>query len=135
MRVFQAMNISASGLTAERLRLDIISSNLANANSTRTEAGGPYRRKIPVFAENMSAQGAPAGVRVVSIAEDQAPFKRVHDPGHPDADEHGYVLLPNVEIVKEMVDMITAMRAYEANATVVSASKTMAGKALEIGRG
>jgi flagellar basal-body rod protein FlgC len=136
VRVFSSMDISASGLTAERLRLDVIASNISNVNSTRTAAGGPYRRKMPVFSENMAgAQGVAGGVRVTGIVEDASPLKRVLDPGHPDADKDGYVLLPNVESVKEMVDMVTAMRAYEANATAISAGKALASKALEIGRG
>jgi len=136
VRIFRAMDISASGLTAERLRLDIIASNISNVNSTRTPGGGPYRRKMPVFAENTGlAEAVPGGVRVTSVQEDLTPSKRVHDPGHPDADSDGYVLMPNVETVKEMVDMVTAMRAYEANATVIGAAKSLAAKALEIGRG
>ncbi|MDP2858217.1 MAG: flagellar basal body rod protein FlgC [Bacillota bacterium] len=134
MRVFRTMDAGASGMTAERLRMDIIASNIANANSTRTEAGGPYRRKMPVFAEDTGADG-PKGVRVVAVRDDQSPLKRVHDPGHPDAGSDGYVMFPNVEPVREMVDLITAMRAYEANATLVSTAKALASKALEIGRG
>jgi flagellar basal-body rod protein FlgC len=128
------MGISASGMTAERLRMDIIASNIANANSTRTEAGGPYRRKMPVFAEDAGVAG-PKGARVLAVTDDQSPLKKVYDPGHPDAGSDGYVMFPNVEPVKEMVDLITAMRAYEANATLVSTAKALASKALEIGRG
>ncbi len=133
MRVFRSMDASASGMTAERLRMDIIASNIANANSTRTEAGGPYRRKMPVFAEDRDA-GGPRGTRVIAVTEDMTPLRRVHDPGHPDAGSDGYVMFPNVEPVKEMVDLITAMRAYEANATLVSTAKALASRALDIGR-
>ncbi len=133
MRVFRSMDASASGMTAERLRMDIIASNIANANSTRTEAGGPYRRKMPVFAEDRGPSG-PNGARVIAVAEDSTPLRRVFEPGHPDAGSDGYVMFPNVEPVKEMVDLITAMRAYEANATLVSTAKALASRALDIGR-
>ncbi len=151
MRLFKALEISASGLTAERLRLDVIANNLANANTTRTEAGGPYRRQVPVFAAreaesfgtvlarygdaNVSGEPAGQGVRVVEIAQDLSPFKVKYDPSHPDANTEGYVSLPNVNVVSEMVDMISATRAYEANAQAVNAAKSMAVRALEMGRG
>src|SRR5690606_23805648 len=144
--------ISASGLTAERLRMDTIASNVANANTTRTEAGGPYRRKLPVFATREEPHGlagsgrsaspfgrafeaALGGVRVVGIVEDNDPFRLEYQPGHPDADAEGYVAYPNVNIVTEMVDMITAGRAYEANVVAMQVARGMAMKALEIGRG
>lgn len=136
--MFSVFNISASGLTAERLRMDIISNNIANANSTRTESGGPYRRELPVFAtilERELAKNTVAnGVKVVGIVKDNSPFKMVYDPGHPDSNAQGYVEMPNVEVVKEMVDLITASRAYEANIAVINAAKNAAAKALEIGR-
>lgn len=144
MRIFKSIDIAASGLTAERLRMDLISNNIANANSTRTEAGGPYRRQLAVFtpreAESFSAilnrtqNQMPEGVRVTGIVKDQAPFKMVYDPNHPDANKEGYVEMPNVNIVTEMVDMIAASRSYEANVTVINSIKGMATKALEIGR-
>ncbi|OIQ59584.1 flagellar basal-body rod protein FlgC [Moorella thermoacetica] len=145
MELLPALAISASGLTAERLRLDIIANNLANINTTRTPRGGPYRREVPVFAEKLRAamgqlpgrpaSGAPgAGVEVAAIVEDNSPPRLVYDPSHPDADANGYVHLPNINIVNEMVDMITASRAYEANVTVLNAAKAMTLKALEIGR-
>ncbi len=138
MGMFSVFNISASGLTAERLRMDIISNNIANANSTRTESGGPYRRELPVFAtilERELAKNTVAnGVKVVGIVKDNSPFKMVYDPGHPDSNAQGYVEMPNVEVVKEMVDLITASRAYEANIAVINAAKNAAAKALEIGR-
>lgn len=144
MSWFNALVSSASGLTAERLRMDIISNNVANANTTRTETGGPFRRRVAVlesispfqtFLEQARRGGPPeGGVRVARIVEDPRPFKVKYDPSHPDADENGYVRLPNVEIVTEMVDLISASRAYEANVTALNAFKSMALKALEIGR-
>jgi len=147
MNVFRSFDIAASGLTAERLRMDIISSNIANVNTTKTNDGTPYRRQLPVFEavfdnhiqdiekhEN-GEQFHGKGVRVREIREDQAPMKTVYDPNHPHADKEGYVHLPNVNIVKEMVDMITASRAYEANVTVLSTSRQMFNSALEISGG
>lgn len=144
--MFSSFNISASGLTAQRLRLDIIANNLANVETTRTEAGGPYRRQVAVFAARQDntfgrymdqalAERSPGqGVRVTRIDEDPSPFERRYQPGHPDADDEGYVLYPNVNVVTEMVDMISASRSYEANAAAFNASKGMALKALELGR-
>lgn len=145
MSLFSPLHISASALTAERLRMDLIANNLANANTTRTPEGGPYRRQVAVFAPRTSgsvgfgrrrAQSAAAGmgVRVVAIVEDDSPPRLVYDPSHPDADANGMVAMPNVDTVREMVDLITAARAYEANVTVIDAFKSMALKALEIGR-
>lgn len=142
MRLINSLGISASGLTAERLRMDLISGNIANINTTRTAEGGPYRRRVAVFAEQLeqalrrgSSIPQGKGVQVVGIMEDSSPPKLVYDPSHPDADEEGYVHLPNINIVNEMVDMITATRSYEANVTALNAGKSMALKALEIGRG
>jgi flagellar basal-body rod protein FlgC len=141
------MDISASGLTAERVRMDVISQNIANVNTTRTSQGGPYRRKLVVLKEiqpdsfesildKVKGKYSGKGVEVVQIAEDdQTPLREVYDPGHPDADQNGYVEYPNVNIVSEMVDMISATRAYEANVTAFNASKAMFQKSLEIGRG
>ena len=121
MKAFHTMRINASGLTAERLRMDTISSNIANATTTRTEEGGPYRRRIAIFQENLKAEinartgrmeQRSSGVRAVAIVEDDSQLPRVYDPAHPDADEMGYVLMPNVNILNEMVDMIAATRAY-----------------------
>lgn len=148
MRLFSAMAASASGLTAERLRMDVIAGNLANANTTRSATGGAYRRRVPLFAER-SASGlgtwvartplAPRdrvlGVKVAGIAEDPSPLRREYQPGHPDAGPDGYVELPNVDVVREMVDLMTASRAYEANATAVEVAKQMAMRTLDIGRG
>jgi len=141
MGIFSSMEISASGLTAERLRLETIANNLANINTTRTAEGGPYRRQTLVFAEKLKkAIGSPskfrgAGVQVVEIVHDPGEPRLVYDPSHPDAREDGYVAYPDINVVNEMVDMITATRAYEANITAINAAKTMALKALEIGRG
>jgi len=146
--VFAPFSITASAMTAERLRMDVISNNIANANTTRTIEGGPYIRQrvvftprfdpAPAFAPIMSLmtkEGLPVGVRVTGIERDPAPSRMVYDPGHPDANTEGYVAYPNVNTVNEMVDMISATRAYEANLTVFNATKSMALKALEIGRG
>ena len=149
MGMFLGIDASASGLTAERLRMDVISNNIANSNTTRTDRGGAYRRRFVVFEPRereprtfeqtlMRAVGLSnrtgEGVRAVSIMEDTAQGPLVYDPGHPDANADGYVEKPNVNIVNEMVDMITAQRAYEANTTAINAAKAMANKALEIGR-
>ncbi|WP_371371265.1 flagellar basal body rod protein FlgC [Sporomusa aerivorans] len=144
MGMFRAIDAAASGMTAERLRMDVISNNIANVNTTRTAEGGPYRRQLVVF-EPRSEQTsfsqmlsremeAGDGVRVTGIIKDNAPLKLMYDPNHPDANRDGYVEMPNVNIVSEMVDMITASRAYEANVTAVNAAKSMALKALDIGK-
>lgn len=147
MSMFSAFNISASGLTAQRLRMDVISENVANVNTTRTEDGTPYRRKVVTFAQkgnqtpfgtvlgNLSAGYSGQGVKVDRIFEDnETELKLVYDPAHPDADENGYVAYPNVNTVTEMTNLIDASRAYEANSTAFSASKSMALQGLEIGK-
>ncbi|SDF38808.1 flagellar basal body rod protein FlgC [Sporolituus thermophilus] len=143
MGLFGAIDAAASGMTAERLRMDVISNNIANANTTRTAEGGPYRRQMVIFqprlgqksfADLFSNELENVGVRVVGIVKDNAPFRQVYDPNHPDANADGYVTMPNVNIIAEMVDMMTAARAYEANVTAINAAKNMALKALEIGR-
>ncbi|MDM8534706.1 flagellar basal body rod protein FlgC [Clostridiaceae bacterium HSG29] len=145
MGLFNSINISATGLTAERLRMDIISENIANAETTRTASGGPYRRKIPIYKELESNNfesvfngalnnNSGEGVEVAGIKEDMTPFIKKYDPNHPDANEEGYVLLPNVNIVTEMINMVSASKAYEANVTAVNSTKSMMMKALEIGR-
>ncbi|MBR4718836.1 MAG: flagellar basal body rod protein FlgC [Lachnospiraceae bacterium] len=148
MSIFKSFGVNASGMTAERYRMDIISQNVANANTTRTEDGTPYKRKIVTFAErNMDptkfgtifarSRGMDVGdgVKVSRVFEDEmSEMKRVYDPAHPDADEDGYVWYPNVDIVTEMTNMIDATRAYEANATAFTASKSMAMKGLNIGQ-
>lgn len=141
--MLKAFAISASGMTAERLRMDTIANNLANAETTRTAEGGPYRRQVPVFAARLersvgdrgSGRGAQGmGVRVVSIRQSESPPRLVYDPQHPDAREDGYVEMPDVDVVREMVDLISASRAYEANVTAFNTAKNMAMRALDIGR-
>lgn len=145
--MFKAIDVSATGLTAERLRMDIISKNIANANTTRTSSGTPYRRQVPIFKESSTKLSfqqhldaakngivGGSGVEVTAVKEDKSPFKKVYDPGHPDADKDGYVQMPNVDIVAEMINMISSTRAYEANVTSINSAKSMAMKALEIGR-
>ena len=147
MSMFMGIDTAASGLTAERLRMDVISNNIANANTTRTANGTAYRRRFVVFsprdrqAESFEQTLSKAtsgkktvgeGVRAVAIMEDQQQGPLVYEPGHPDANAEGYVEKPNVNIVTEMVDMITAHRAYEANTTTINAAKAMFNKALEI---
>ena len=147
MGYFSSLDIGASALTAQSLRIDTISQNIANANTTRSENGQPYRRKFVLFEERKgdgsfssdvdSAMkiGLPgSGVRVTKIMEDKSPLKKVYDPGHPDADKEGYVSFPNVDTVTEMVNLISATRAYEASVTAMNSSKSIAIKALEIGR-
>lgn len=145
MGLFTSFDTSASGLTAQRYRMDIISQNVANANTTRTADGTPYRRKVVVFEEKAGRTSfdsilgtvkdryAGKGVRVSKVTEDQwTEMKMVYDPSHPDADENGYVMYPNVDIVTEMTNLIDASRAYEANATAFSASKSIANKGLSM---
>lgn len=147
MGFMDSLNISASGMTAERLRMDVIANNLANVNTTRTPGGGPYRRQVVEFAPagrsfsdtlsasmGDSAGGSLNGVQVEGIVPDKSPMKRVYEPGHPDADAQGYVTMPNIDTVTEMVDMMSATRAYEANVTAVDAVKAMAEKAIDIGK-
>ena len=133
MGLFQSFNISASGMTAERFRFDTIAQNIANVNTTRTEDGTPYRRKIVTFQEKTRAVGN--GVKVTSVKEDmETDFIMEYDPSHPDADENGYVSYPNVNTVTEMTNLIDATRAYEANTTAFEASKSMARTGLSIGK-
>ena len=144
MSFLSSMSISASALTATRLRMDVITENIASSDTTRGADGEPYRRKYVVFQERKDdrnfaaffnrARKAPGGVRVLRIGKDQSEFKLDYNPSHPDADENGYVRLPNVEIVQEMTDMMAAVRAYEANITALNAFKDMAVKTLEIGK-
>ena len=144
MSFLDSMNISASALTATRVRMDVIADNMANSNTTRTENGEPYRRKYVVFQEKTSdrdfaaffnrAYSTAGGVRVLEIGTDMSEFKYDYNPSHPDADENGYVRYPNVEVVQEMVDMMSAYRAYEANITALNTFKDMAVKTLEIGK-
>jgi flagellar basal-body rod protein FlgC len=147
MGLFDAIDISGSALSAERLRMDVTSENLANAQTTRAPNGQPYRRKVVELQqapENTSfgsvlsgAMGAgnasqPSGVRVAGIAQDTTPNRMVYDPGHPDANAQGYVSMPNVDPVTEMVDLITESRGYEANVTAMQSAKTMFTKTLDL---
>jgi flagellar basal-body rod protein FlgC len=145
MDFFDAMNTSSAALSAQRLRMNLISGNLANVNTTRTQQGGPYRRKEAVFAAQPVHQSFKriladrqnnklSTVQVARVIEDQNPPVMKYDPQHPDADEKGYVAMPNINLMEEMVNMISATRGYEANVTALKAAKDMALKALEIGR-
>lgn len=145
MGIFSSINISASALTAQRMRMDVISQNIANANTTRTATGEPYRRRMVVFEQQSSppfssyfnsARSAAVGTGVVvsEIAEDMSDFVKEYDPDHPDADADGYVSYPNVDEVTEMLDMMSATRSFEANVTALNATKGIALKALEIGK-
>lgn len=143
LNAFNSLRISASGLSAERLRMDTIASNIANVTTTRGENGQPYKRKIAVFQENLNKEidnqtgkekKNMLGVKAVGIEEDQSPLRRVYDPTNPDADAEGYVNMPNVNILNEMADMISATRSYEANVNAMNSEKSMFLKALEIGR-
>lgn len=145
MSVFGAMDVSASGMTAQQLRSDLISQNIANVNTTRDANGKPYKRKTVVFEEksyptfdeslSMATGNTGKGVKATKIVEDQTEGRKVYDPSHPDADEDGYVTYPNVDTVTEMTNLIDATRAYEANVTVLNSTKGMALKALDIGNG
>lgn len=145
MSIFNSINMSASALTAEKTRIDIIAKNMANVNTTRSTGGMPYRRQMAIFQENKGSAFSEQlskyknkisgeGVKISKIVEDDSPFKSVYEPGHPDADENGYVEMPNVDTIKEMVDLISAQRSYDANITAMNSSKSMLMKALDIGR-
>ena len=145
MDFFDAINTSSSALSAQRLRMNLISGNLANVNTTRTQMGGPYKRKEAIFTAqpvNQSFRGILTDrqtrhlstVKVAGVVEDRNPPVKKYDPRHPDADEKGYVAMPNINLMEEMVNMISATRGYEANVTALKAAKDMALKALEIGR-
>ncbi len=153
MAFLSSMNIIGSGLTAQQLRLDVVSENITNINTTRTEGGGPYRRKVAIFeaeggrndfrAAMARAQGGlvsntgyarSGGVRVTEIAEDPSEFKLKYDPTDPDANEEGYVELPNVDLVKEITDGMAASQAYSANVTAFNVLKTVIAKGLEMGK-
>ena len=145
MSFFDSMKISSSGLAAQRVRMNLLSTNLANANTTRTPEGGPYRRRDAVFSalpvgnpfedfidESYGTQIQE--VKVIDVHKDTKDPRRVHNPTHPDADSDGYVKMPNIQVMTEMVNMITATRSFEANTTAINSAKQMATKALEIGR-
>ncbi|MDH5559316.1 MAG: flagellar basal body rod protein FlgC [Deltaproteobacteria bacterium] len=146
MTMFDSMNVSSSGLSAQRLRMKVITSNIANVNTTRTPGGGPYRRKDTIFAampsnqsflEQLKNQEQDQGIRevkVVGVVEDSRPPKMKYDPSHPDANEEGYVELPNIDIVEEVTNMMIAKRSFEANIAAINATKQMIIKTLEIGK-
>ena len=139
--MFKGFRIAASAMSAQRVRLNLVSSNLANVNTTRTQEGGPYKRMRPVFSSVLAGSSDPdspdaalRGVEVVSIDKDQRQGSIIHDPGHPDADENGNVEMPNVNVMEEMVDMMTASRSFEANVQAFSSLKEMVLRSLDIGR-
>ncbi len=148
--MFSSIDTSASGLTAQRLRMDVIAGNIANVDSTRTPEGGPFKRQLVVFASKTDVtfrkfpflpmkiktkmENAGEGVKVLEIMKDPSPPRLRYEPGHPDANNEGYVAYPNVDVIKEMVDLISASRAYEANITSINASKSMFEKALTLGK-
>ena len=144
MSYFSALDVSSSGLSVQRARMDLISQNIANVNTTRTEDGTPYRRQalligtegndFATYLTNAQGKGASAKAMIKGVYEDGSELQRVYEPNHPDADEEGYVLKPNVNIVTEMVDMISATRSYEANITAMDSSKNMAMQAIRIGQ-
>ncbi|MFH1674173.1 MAG: flagellar basal body rod protein FlgC [Pseudomonadota bacterium] len=142
MDFLTSLHISGSGLTAQRTRMNVISRNLANAETTRTATGGPYRRKVVVMEQEsvqdfdaaLATQSDACGVRVTEIVEDKTPFSQVYNPSHPDADDAGFVMMPNINLIVEMTNMMLARRNYEANVTAINAAKGMALKALELGR-
>lgn len=153
MGLFDAMDVAASGMTVERVKMDVIANNIANVNTSRTISGEPYRRQVAIVGPQMDGGDGPVpvadfgeelgsqlkGVEVVGIVQDSTPLKPVYDPNHPDAMKDGpykgYVMMPNVDIITEMTSMIQASRAFEANATAVEAAKQMAHKSLELGWG
>lgn len=151
MGIFDSFDISASGMTAMRDQMDLIATNLANVNTTHTADGGPYRRKVAIYEENKkfdsfylpaafgelpfddeAHQLLGSGARLAGVVKDPAPFKKIYDPNNPEADAHGYVSMPNVDLITEMTNMIQASRAYEANAAAIDANKTMMNMALKL---
>jgi flagellar basal-body rod protein FlgC len=140
MSLITALRINTSGLTAQRQRVEVSSSNLANSETTRTAEGGAYRRKDVVFQSTSfgqtfeAAQGGASGVEVTDVVDDMRPFDRRFDPGHPDADKEGYVNYPNVNSMEEMANLVSAARSYEANLAAIAIVKSMISKTLEIGR-
>jgi len=141
MSIDDAFDISVSAINAKRLQMEIISSNLANIDSTRSVDGGPYSRRVPIFAErplsfdeelDRAQKKAGGGVEVVAVVEDKTPFQKIYNPGHPDADDEGFVSLPNVSMSKEMVDLVYASKIYEANITAFNITKKMAQDTLQI---
>jgi len=144
MDLINLLQISASGLSAQQMRLEIVAANVANASATRSAEGGPYIRKEPVFKAMPLPSSRPAfadrlrshmqHVVVQDVRNDPSGPRRIHDPGHPDADPEGYVLMPNVDVMREMVDLVSASRSYEANVTALGVTRSMVLKAMEIGK-
>jgi len=149
MGLYTSLDIAGSGMTAQRLRMDVVANNIANASTTRTPEGGPFRRHLVVFASRNESEARPgnipgsgwdqapmpyAGVRAIGIVEDNSPFTVVHDPGHPDADQFGDVYFPNVDPIVEMVDLIESTRAYESNMSIFETTKELLMRTLTIGR-
>jgi flagellar basal-body rod protein FlgC len=136
MNSFNVFKVSASALEAQRQRMNVIASNMANVHSTRTDEGGPYRRKDVLFSAEtvQSDSDTLTGVRIADVVADSTPFRTVYDPGHPDADKDGYVSMPNINIIEEMVNIMMASRAYEASVSAFNMSKAMFLKTLELGR-
>ncbi len=144
--MFDSLEIASSGLSAQRLRLKVISSNIANVNTTRTPGGGPYRRKDVIFGalpshksfleelKDRTPDDGARHVKVLGVTEDSKPARMVYEPGHPDANEEGFVAMPNIDIVEEMTNLMVARRSFEANIAAMNATKQMISKALEIGR-
>ena len=130
--LFKGLEVAITGMEAQKVRIDISSSNLSNVNSTKAENGEPYRRKVPIFEAVLDKQTNLTKVRVKDIVADPSPFKMKFDPNHPDADQNGYVKLPNVDPLKEMVDMMSAIRSYEANLTAFNTHKDMLIKTIDI---
>ncbi len=133
MSFYDVLNVAATGLSAQRIRINVISSNMANANTTRTEDGGPYRKKNVVFEQVMSGEYK-GGVKVQQILPDSKPPMLRYEPGHPDANEEGYVAYPNISPIEEMVNLLEASRSYEANVTVLTTAKQLAQQAIGIGQ-
>ena len=136
MNTFNVFKVSASALDAQRQRMNVIASNMANVHSTKTDEGGPYRRKDVIFSASdmQSDSDTLIGVKVVDVVADSTPFRTVYDPGHPDADKDGYVAMPNIDIIEEMVNMMMSFRAYEASVATFNITKSMIMKTLELGR-
>lgn len=134
--LFSAADISSSGMAAERMRMEAVANNIANANSTRTAEGGPYRRQQAVFSALLDSDGMTStglhGVKYVGLEADQTPFPEIHLPGHPDADDRGFVQMPNIQLPNEMIDLITASRSYEANLKALTSFKEMIEQTLSL---
>lgn len=133
MSYYDVLDVAATGLSAQRIRMNVLSSNMANANTTRTEDGGPYRKKNVIFKQVLTGEHL-GGVKVDKIYEDTKPPRLQYDPTHPDANEEGYVAMPNISPVEEMVNLLEAARAYESNLSILQSAKELADSALEIGR-